>query len=160
MELDILIEENFANCPESGWFGTVAGECLKTLDLPDSIEVSLVIVNQEKIRKINRQYLDKDNVTDVITFSMLPGTQKTGEQDINFITAPDEIVHLGEIFISFPQALLQAEQQKHSIPQELAILVVHGILHLLGYQDYDPESRQRMLKKGDEVLAQTGLRFT
>ena len=69
-----------------------------------------------------------------------------------FIHPPDGVRHLGEVLISYPQAVAQAKEQGHSPERELALLVIHGILHLLGYDHEEPEQEEKMKQKEKELL--------
>jgi probable rRNA maturation factor len=63
------------------------------------------------------------------------------------------VSHLGEVIISYPQAVIQAQEQQHSVEREIAILVIHGILHLMGYRDDTPEFASQMKAKETEILS-------
>ncbi|MDD5510017.1 MAG: rRNA maturation RNase YbeY [Dehalococcoidales bacterium] len=147
MEIDILVDEGLAGCPDALWLKEVAGRVLTAQGIDSQAELGLFITSQERIRELNRSYLGKDRPTDVIAFHMLSG----GEES-NFVLPPDGVLHLGEVVISYPQAVIQAEQQGHSIMKEVAILIIHGILHLLGYQDEEPELKLRMAGREAEIL--------
>lgn len=106
------------------------------------IEISLAIVGNGRMRRLNKMYRKKNRVTDVLAFGnksvlrylakAFPRLKK-GE-DIKFIEPPDGVKRLGEIIICYPQAKKQAKRLDHSLKKELAILLVHGILHLVGYE--------------------------
>jgi rRNA maturation RNase YbeY len=70
-----------------------------------------------------------------------------------FVAPPDEIQHLGEVIISYPQAVIQAEEHQHSIKREIAILIIHGVLHLLGYEHDKPELEREMRVIEAEMLS-------
>jgi probable rRNA maturation factor len=95
--------------------------------------------------------LGKDEPTDVIAFSMLPTEEKPDSP--RFISPPDGVMHLGEVIISYPQAIRQAEERNHSIEKEITILIIHGVLHLLGYEDEKPELKQKMAVREKEILS-------
>lgn len=147
MEIDILVDERLTGCPDAPWLKEVAGRVLAAQGIGSQAELGLFITSQERIRELNRSYLGKDRPTDVIAFHMLSG----GEES-NFVLPPDGVLHLGEVVISYPQAVIQAEQQGHSVVRETAILIIHGILHLLGYQDEEPELKLRMAGREAEIL--------
>ncbi len=111
-------------------------------------EVSLLITKQEKVHELNRIYLGEDHATDVLSFPMLPPGLNTD----GFVTPPDGIKHLGEVIISMPQALSQAAEHHHSTEREIAILTIHGILHLLGYDHGEPAEEARMKVREGEIL--------
>jgi probable rRNA maturation factor len=72
--------------------------------------------------------------------------------DDSFALPPDGVTRLGEVIISYPQAIEQAREQGHSTERELALLIIHGILHLLGYDHEEPEGESEMRKKERELL--------
>lgn len=112
-------------------------------------EVGVVITDDETVRDLNRRYLDRDEPTDVLSFPLM----ETGEP---FVGPPDGIAHLGEVIVSYPTAERRAREQGHGIEQEIAHLVVHGLLHLLGYDHEEPEEERRMRSLEDRLLAATG----
>jgi len=69
------------------------------------------------------------------------------------VAPPDEIEHLGEVIISYPQAVIQAEEHHHSVKREIAILIIHGVLHLLGYEHDKPELERDMRAREAEILS-------
>lgn len=151
MEINVLFDESFGDYLEVDWLESVAEQVLIYENVDPSTELSLVIVGQERIRQLNLSYLDKDEPTDVMAFPMLPGR---AEKDImTFVTPPDEMKHLGEVIISYPQAVVQAEEHQHSIKEEITILVIHGVLHLLDYDHDQPEKEQNMRNREAEILS-------
>jgi probable rRNA maturation factor len=100
------------------------------------------------VKQLNRDYRGVDEPTDVLAFYMLP--QKGA--DSSFALPPDGITRLGEVIISYPQAVAQAKEQGHSPQRELALLVIHGILHLLGYNHEEPEEESKMRERERELL--------
>ena len=113
-------------------------------------ELGLVIASQERVHQLNLSYLGKDEPTDVLAFSMLP-EQSRGDL-VPFVTPPDGIKHLGEVIIAYPQAVIQAEEHQHSVKREIAILIIHGLLHLLGYEHDKPEPERGMRAREVEIL--------
>jgi len=71
-----------------------------------------------------------------------------------FVMPPDGVSHLGEVIISYPQAVAQAEEQRHSVQREIAILIIHGVLHLLGYEHDKPEEEKEMRALQEKILGQ------
>ncbi len=149
MQIDVLIEEDVQGCPGAEWLERVASQVLNVQGVSADSELSLVIVRQERIRELNVKYLGRDRPTDVIAFSMLPEQQR---KESPFVTPPEGPKQLGEVIISCPQAILQAQEQGHSVKREMAILVIHGILHILGYEDERPEVEPVMRAREQEVL--------
>ena len=151
MEINVLIEEELEAGVDVGWLQSVAERALFVLDVTSNVELGLFVASDEKVRQLNRNYLGKDEPTDVIAFSMLP-TEETPDLP-RFILPPDGVMHLGEVIISYPQAVRQAEEHNHSVEKEITILIIHGVLHLLGYEDEKPELKQRMAAREKEVLS-------
>jgi len=150
MEINVSIDEGLEGCPEPEWLESIAEKILEVQGSGTSAELSLAIIGQERIRRLNLSHLGIDEPTDVLAFSMLP-EQATGGL-IPFVTPPDGINHLGDVVISYPQAVIQAEEHRHSPKKELAILIIHGVLHLLGY-DHDINEREYIMKAREmEIL--------
>ena len=153
MEINVIIDEDLDESPEISWLQGVAGQVLTAEGVDPQSELGLVIVGQERVQQLNLTYLGRDEPTDVLAFSMLPGpsTEKeTGSPP--FVPPPDSISHLGEVIISYPQAVIQAAECQHPVRKEIAILIIHGILHLLGYDHDLPEPEQRMKTREAEIL--------
>ncbi|MGM7635605.1 rRNA maturation RNase YbeY [Bacillus sp. Hm123] len=116
-------------------------------------EVSITLTDNERIQEINRDYRDKDQPTDVISFAL----EEMGEEEVAITGATDLPRILGDIIISVPRAKEQAEEYDHSFERELGFLVVHGLLHLLGYDHMTEEEEKVMFAKQREILAEYGL---
>ncbi len=154
MEINVLIDEGPGDSLEVSWLQSVAEQVLIAQEASSDVELSLVITCQEKVRQLNRDYLGKDAPTDVLAFSMLPELPAEGEPGVPlFVTPPDGVLHLGEVIISYPQAVIQAEEHHHSVKKEIAILIIHGVLHLLGYDHDKPEPARRMCAREAEILS-------
>ena len=118
----------------------------------DGAEVSVTIVNNEEIQKINKEYRGKDYPTDVISFAL----EEDGEGEVEIIGADMPPV-LGDIIISVDKAREQAEEYGHSLMRELGFLTVHGFLHLLGYDHMTEEEEKEMFTKQKDILNRYGL---
>ena len=116
-------------------------------------EVSITFVSNERIQEINREYRDKDKPTDVISFAM----EELGEGEMELIGADMPRV-LGDIIISIPKAIEQAEEYGHSFLRELGFLAVHGFLYLLGYDHMTEEEEKEMFTRQKEILDEYGLK--
>ena len=153
MEINILIDEGLEGCPEVSWLQGVAEQVLTAEDVDPQSELGLVIVGQERMQQLNLSYLGRDEPTDVLAFSMLPEPSTAEEANsFPFVIPPDGVPHLGEVIISYPQAVIQATERRHPVRKEIAILVIHGILHLLGYDHDRPEPEQQMKTREAEIL--------
>ena len=135
-----------------GWLKNITEQALVAQGVTANAGLDLFITGGEKVRQLNRNYLGKDEPTDVIAFSMLLAEETPNSPP--FISPPDGVMHLGEVIISYPQAVAQAEEHRHSIKREIAILIIHGMLHLLGYEDEKPELKQKMVVREREILSQ------
>jgi len=154
MEINILIDEDFETLIDMAWLQNIAEQTLTFQGVSPNTELGLVITGQEKVQELNRDYLGKDRPTDVIAFAMLPEAAGTPETDtLPFVVPPDGALHQGEVIISYPQAVIQAEEHHHPIKREIAILTIHGILHLLGYQDEKPELKCLMAAREADILS-------
>jgi probable rRNA maturation factor len=134
-------------------------------DQPADTEVTLVITDDVQMRELNRTFRDVDSPTDVLSFPARENVadcespEDTGaaqdEDDRaqpDFVTPSELLPYLGDVIISYPTALAQATEQGHAVEDELALLVVHGCLHLLGYDHATEEERQRMWAIQEEIL--------
>ena len=153
MEINVLIDEGLEGCPELSWLQSIAEQVLVAQGASADAELGLVITSQERVQELNRSYLGKDKPTDVLAFAMLPAEEKPESESLLFIAPPNGVLHLGEVIISYPQAVIQADERQHSIKREIAILIIHGVLHLLGYEDDKPEPKQQMTAREREILS-------
>ena len=147
-EIAVFVEEEFRGLVDEEWVRRIAQTVLKAERVAHPYEVSLVFTDSEKVRQLNRDYRGVDEPTDVLAFYMLP--QKGA--DSSFTLPPDGVSRLGEVIISYLQATEQAKEQGHSTQRELALLVIHGILHLLDYDHEQPEEESKMRTREREFL--------
>ncbi len=147
-KIEVLVAEKFQREVEGSWVKKIIRQVLRDEGVPPPYEVSLVFTDSETVQQLNRDYRGVDEPTDVLAFYMLP--QKG--VDSSFALPPDGITRLGEVIISYPQAVAQAKEQGHSPERELALLVIHGILHLLGYDHEEPEEEHKMRQRESELL--------
>ena len=121
-----------------------------TLDLePDSADADMTIVltDDVQLHELNREYLGVDAPTDVLSFPASETDPETGAQ------------YLGDIVISIPRAMLQAQAGGHPLEAEVQLLVVHGTLHLLGHDHAEAEEKSRMWQAQAEVMSRLGLSY-
>ncbi|MDZ5439244.1 rRNA maturation RNase YbeY [Enterococcus cecorum] len=132
-----------------------AGDYLK---LSSDTEMSVTFMNNAEIREINRDYRNKDQATDVISFAL----EDEGEGELAIIFDEDEAFDLprniGDIMISVERAKEQAQEYGHSIDRELGFLAVHGFLHLNGYDHMTPEDEKEMFTLQEDILTAYGLK--
>ncbi|WP_083486613.1 rRNA maturation RNase YbeY [Alicyclobacillus ferrooxydans] len=117
-------------------------------------EVSVSLVTDEEIHELNKAYRDVDRPTDVLSFALREGEDEDDLMELDEL----EFEPLGDIVISVPTALRQAEEYGHSAEREIGFLMVHGFLHLLGYDHQDEASEAEMTRLQELVLADVGLR--
>ena len=108
----------------------------------DNIIFNVIIIDNDRIREINKEYRGIDRETDVISFAL--------EDDKTMHL--DEIRVLGDIYISLDKVKSQAEEYGHSFKRELSFLAIHGFYHLLGYDHMNPEDEEIMFNKQEEAL--------
>ncbi len=127
----------------------------------ETCQVSLAVTSDETIRDLNRDYRGLDEVTDVLAFSDSFSGHWKGESDSpnsqgsempDFVYPPDAASPLGEVVIAYPQAKRQAEQRGVALGDELALLTVHGVLHLAGHDHADPQEQAEMQAKERAAL--------
>jgi probable rRNA maturation factor len=106
--------------------------------------IDLVLVDDERIQDLNREYREEDNPTDVIAFAYLEVTEFEEEEG--------DII-AGDIFISIDTAKKQAKKHKHSLEKEMEMLFVHGLLHLFGYDHKNDKEEKEMEKWALKVLS-------
>lgn len=124
----------------------------KEEDITSEAEMSVSFVDNKEIQIINRNYRQKDEPTDVISFAM----QDEGEGEMKIIGAEMPVL-LGDIIISIDRAKEQAKEYNHSLERELSFLALHGFLHLLGYDHQNEEEEQKMFKRQEDILNAFGL---
>ena len=105
-------------------------------------EFNIIIVDNEKIHEINREYRNIDRETDVISFAL------EDEKDIEY----DDFRLLGDIYISIDRVISQALEYGHSELREICFLATHGILHLLGYDHMEPDDEKEMFDLQNKLL--------
>ena len=108
-------------------------------------ELTVVITDDERVRELNDRYRGVNSPTDVLAF---------GGAAERFVEAPGAIPYLGDVVISYPRVRAQAEKQGHSPDRELALLAIHGVLHLLGYNHATPEGEAIMWARQEAILRQ------
>ena len=125
----------------------VADYAMKSEDVNNGV-VNIIIVDNKRIREINKEYRKIDKETDVISFAL--------EDDDTFIELPIRV--LGDIYISIDKVKVQASEYGHSEKREICFLVVHGILHLLGYDHMNASDEKVMFSKQEKILDELDIR--
>ena len=146
MEIDIFNETDVKLDDELEKVHEVLEHGLKKLGIDEAI-FNVIIVDNEYIHKLNREYRNIDRETDVITFAL--------EDDKTFNPV---IRILGDVYISIDKAKSQSIEYGHSLLRELCFLAVHGMLHLLGYDHMKKEDEKIMFSLQDEILEEMGIK--
>jgi probable rRNA maturation factor len=139
----ISVGEPFASSVSEEWLESVARRVLEAEGV-GAAELSVAVTDDETVRSLNREYAGEDAVTDVLSFS-----QREGEE---FAAPPGSVPPLGEVIIAYPQAARQAGERGSSAEAEVARLLIHGILHLMGYDHGKPEEERRMRAREEELV--------
>ena len=116
------------------------------MNIKDSV-MSIIIVDNDYIHKINKEYRNIDRETDVISFALEEGE-----------SIDEPVKTLGDIYISIDRVYSQAEEYGHSVKRELFFLVTHGFLHLLGYDHMTKEDEEKMFSLQEEILDSYGVK--
>jgi len=111
--------------------------------------INIVLTDDAKVTSLAGGYLGDDSVTDVIAFNL--GEDLPHDSSVSKSDQEEDI--WGEVYVSVEQAERQADELGHTLNRELAILVVHGLLHLTGSEDLIPEAKKAMLDAGDKIVS-------
>lgn len=153
----ILIKNFTHNKLDQKYLNKVAEKTLQVIKIKKSVEISLVITGEKRIKSLNKKFRGADKITDVLSFGNEEAEDKRKgnkfKKAIKFINPLSEILYLGEIFICYPQAEKQARQKNHSVKKELNILLIHGILHLAGYNHKEEYEKSEMKIIEKKILA-------
>ena len=122
----------------------------RTLDLPEDTVTVVTLTGDEHLREYNRRYRGLDEPTDVLAFAA-----REQPTDQRFQAPPGTEDWLGDIVISLPRARRQAQEAGHPINDEVRLLAVHGLLHLLGYDHAEPAEEATMTAITNRLLAST-----
>ena len=150
---------------------------LQRVGVTQPVMLTLLITDDDAIRDMNKQYRQQNKPTDVLSFPLLekplvdapaeqlwqPVEDETGQPASTgntpaFVTPPELITNLGDIVISWPTVAKQAAEIGHSTAYELLYLVVHGVLHLVGYDDQSEAGYQTMVQLQQALLQTVGLK--
>lgn len=144
----VAIDPEFAQRVQPDWLMGIARITLEEEGVGDC-QLSVVITDDAEIRSLNRQYAGEDKPADVLSFS-----QEEGEA---FAAPPDDTRRLGDVIISLETAERQAAEAGHDLDAEVAHLLTHGVLHLLGYDHAEADEEREMRARERAVLAKAGL---
>jgi len=139
----VSLDEQVRAAIDSERLERLASAVMEREGLPPG-EVSVLITDDEMVRRLNREYGGEDTPTDVLAFSLTEGEE---------FASPDDVLRLGEVIISYPTARRQADDADRPVRDEIEHLLVHGVLHLLGYDHAEPAEEERMRGREHELLA-------
>lgn len=135
----------------------VALQVLEIMGQPDHLEVAIEFVGEQEIQRLNREIRNVDKVTDVLSF---PATElKAGEildkssPEVLFLMTDDSYVHFGDMALCFKQCKRQAKEYGVSVKSEIKKLVIHSMLHLMGY-DHIKDSDYEVMNQKEKELAE------
>jgi probable rRNA maturation factor len=146
--INVLISEPFLNMVAIELLEQAALATLEQQQVADlDQDLSIAIEDDERLHSLNKEFLDIDAPTDVLSFP-------AGDDEID----PESgALYLGDIIISYPRALEQASTNGHPVMDEIQLLVVHGVLHLLGHDHAEPDEHAIMWAAQREVLLSLGI---
>jgi probable rRNA maturation factor len=142
--IDVRIDDPSARSLSKRWLRDIARQVL-TAETTSPAELGIAIVDEETIRRLNRDYSGEDAATDVLSFSLTEGEA--------FPSSFEGVLSLGEVVIAYPVALRQAAEEGRPLEQELAHLLIHGMLHLLGYDHVEAAEEMQMRAKEEALTA-------
>ena len=149
--MDVLFENNTKEEVNYKLIENVISEALKYEGVSDNTEISVTIVDNEEIRKINNKFRNIDRATDVLSFPLI-------DFDNEDLPNDGSKIYLGDIIISIERAKEQANEYGHSLDREVGFLTAHSMLHLLGYDHMVPEEEKVMFAQQEEILSNLGLK--
>ncbi|AIS59869.1 rRNA maturation RNase YbeY [Listeria ivanovii] len=156
LEIDLIDETKELPAEDKKLVENILQFAADYLKMDQGTELSLTFTTNEGIREINRDYRNKDQATDVISFAL----EELGEGETEIDWADFDLETpkmLGDIIISTEKAEEQAKEYGHTKARELGFLAVHGLLHLLGYDHMEPDEEKIMFGLQKEVLDAYGL---
>ncbi len=173
IQVDTRFQQAFAAASLDRLLLAVAETALSRELVSGPDRVTLIITDDEALRKLNREFMGYDEPTDVLSFNTALNTTPNedvlnahsgdGESGLDNPERGDsggwpdvegeESDELGDVAISYERAIAQAGAAGHDVAHELSVLTAHGVLHLLGYDHAEPEEHRMMFGKTDDILA-------
>jgi len=142
----ITVVAEFGRFVEVDDLRKIAEGVLAAEDVP-AAELGVLVTDDDAVRRLNAEYAGEDETTDVLAFSLREGEE---------FVSPDGVARLGEVIISYPTASRQAAEAGRLVDEEIAHLLVHGILHLLGYDHAEAEEERVMRARTEALLVALG----
>ena len=155
IEVDIQIDDRFAGEVDPALIERAVAAALAAEAVAGSVELSVLVTDDDELHRLNRDYRGVDAPTDVLSF----GDEEEVDAPSGFVRPPDAPRYLGDLAISYQRVTAQAAEYGHSNERELAFLTVHGVLHLLGYDHERGEADAALMRAREEAaMEQLGLR--
>ncbi len=145
MHIYLDISEEFHSLVETQLCESAAKATLEHQTAPTNAELSIVITSDEQLHELNLQFRGLDAPTDVLSFPSELTDPESGAS------------YLGDVVISYPRAEAQSQAGGHEIEEEMQLLIVHGLLHLLGHDHTDQEEKDRMWAAQAEIMGSLGI---
>jgi probable rRNA maturation factor len=145
----VHVDEGLESQVESELLCRAALQTLHSQQIESGCELAVVVTDDDTLRELNRRHRGVDAPTDVLAFA--------DEAREPFVDAPGELRYLGDVVVSFHRAVAQATEAGHDTQAELQLLVVHGVLHLLGYDDQAEQPREKMWRVQSQILQALGI---
>ncbi|TGA99586.1 rRNA maturation RNase YbeY [Sporolactobacillus shoreae] len=153
MTIDLHDDTEELSEEQQQWVIKLIDHAVDILQLSGEIDCSLTFVGNARIQEINREYRGIDRPTDVISFAL----EEMADDEVPIMPEEGEPRVLGDIIVSIDKAREQAVTYEHSFERELGFLVVHGLLHLLGYDHTTESEEKEMFGLQEEILSTFGL---
>ena len=158
LQVDVHLFDEFQGAAPPRWLVDVASRAVAGAGRPAAAErLGVVVADDETVRDLNRAHRGIDETTDVLSFAFGGGGEYHGgavdgpDADAGFVLPAGQATTLGEVVISYQQAVRQAEEAGVSVESELAHLLVHGVLHVLGY-DHETPAEHASMKSLEEII--------
>ena len=152
--INIIIKRSLLFPYKRLWLKSIITAVLSVEKAAGPIEINCVITDDENIRRFNRRYRGIDEPTDVLSFAL--AEQSMSGAAVEFPSVPGDPGKFGDIMVSYPRAAAQAAELGHSVEDELTLLLVHGTLHLLGYDHQTADEAGKMEKREKAIIKVLG----
>ena len=146
--VSVIVEDSQRRRISQRWVRELVRSVLAVQDVPPRSRVEVLLAGDDAIQRLNAAHLSVDSTTDVLSF---PSSDGSPDGDGGFLGFPGGWTDIGQIALSLPQAERQARERGHALQDEAAHLIVHGALHLLGY-DHQAPAEAAMMRRLEESL--------
>ena len=147
--ITVLISDPFLEQLSPDILEQTARAVLDSHELETEQDLTIAVDDDARLQELNKAYLEIDAPTDVLSFP-------SGGDEID---PENGHPYLGDIILSFPRALEQSQAAGHTVVDEIQLLVVHGVLHLLGYDHAEPDQKEEMWQVQAEILSALGVKI-